>query len=131
MFFAEGGGREASFARLRSCHYLGNAVFGDSEQVVCGTGNGRHLGLRSAYETGSSQPAGGLQQTEDLADAPSRSLANPVALGPGGSPIEAKGLWILGARDVKSYIVLAQVPGEYRHVIAFVGAERLGVNVAA
>lgn len=92
---------------------------------------GRHLGLRSAYETGSSQPTDRFQRTEDLADALSRSPANPVAVGPGGSPIEARGLSILGARDVRPYMVLAQVPCEHRPVVAFVGADGLGVNVAA
>ena len=104
------GDREGPFVRLCSCLHLRNAQFRDSKQVVCGTGNeGRHLGLRLADETGLSQSADRFQPTEDLLDALSLSLADPVALGSGGSPIQAGRLPILDARDVRSHLMLAQV----------------------
>lgn len=124
------GDHEGPFARLCSCLHLRNAQLRDSEQVVCGTGNeGRHLSPRLADETGLSQSADRFQPTEDLLDALSLSLAELVALGSGGSTIQAGRLPILDARDVRSHRVLAQVRDKFLHVIALVGAERLGVNV--
>lgn len=104
----------------------------DAQQVVGGAGEIRQqLGPLDAPDAGLAQAAHGLHPAEDFFDALAFSLAQDVALVPGGAGIEARGLSTVDPGDVRDDATAAQARDEVLGVVTLVRPEGLGLDAFA